>query len=54
MKTKHYLLLNKLANLGLNVVKCMKIKVLDETVYLKMLNNKGIFNLISLKWGLIP
>ena len=46
MKIKNYILLNKLANLSLNVVKCMKVKVLDKIVYLKMLKKQGILNLL--------
>ena len=43
MKIKICSLLNKLANRGLNVVKCMNIKVLNKNEYLKTLNKQGIF-----------
>ena len=42
MRIRNYASWSKLANLGLNVVKCMKIKVLNEKVYLKVFKNQGI------------
>ena len=44
MKIEICLLLNKLANRGLNVVKYMNIKVLNEKVNIKTLNKQGIFS----------
>lgn len=44
MKIESCLLLNKLANRGLNVVKYINIKVLSEKVNIKTLNKQGIFS----------
>lgn len=44
MKIKNYILLNELANLSLNVLKCMKIKVLNEKDSFKVSKNQGILS----------
>ena len=43
MKMKNYILLSRLANLGLNMLKCSKNKVLNKKEYLKPLKYIGIY-----------